>query len=504
MLYKSLISEMPLSDELEPTLYSEEREQHQQAYDSFFARLQERASKTGSLICVGLDPHLKDLPKPTAQSVLDFCMRIVEATADVALAFKPNTSFFEAFGPAGWVVLQEVMASIPPEVPIILDAKRGDIASTAEAYALSAFETLGADAITLNPYMGYDSIEPFLKNPQRGCFLLCKTSNPGSADLQDIHLSGTSQSRKLYEEVARLAQSWNTDNNIGLVVGATHPEALRRVRATAPDLWFLAPGVGPQGADLGAALLAGLRQDGMGMILPVSRAVSRAADPRKAVLDLNEAVEKARESIQPRSTHSEKPPVSAALAEGLLQAGCIRFGEFTLKSGIKSPIYIDLRQLVSHPHLLAEVARSYTHILNYLTFDRMAALPYAAMPIATAISLQNNWTMIYPRKEVKEYGTRAVIEGEYQKGERMVIIDDLATTGGSKFEAIDKLIEAGLEVHDVVVLIDRQSGAKESLAEAGYELHAVLTLADLLDYWETTKRIPDEQIQAVREFLNKQ
>lgn len=500
-LRNSTNSDMTLTGELQPTLYSIERERNQLAYESFFARIEERARKTGSLICVGLDPHLKDLPSPTAQAALDFCLRLIEATADVALAFKPNTSFFEAFGPAGWVVLQEVLAAIPPEVPVILDAKRGDIASTAEAYALSAFETIGADAVTLNPYMGYDSIEPFLKSPTRGSFLLCKTSNPGSADLQDITLGGDNSTHKLYEEVARLAQSWNTRNNIGLVVGATHPEALHRVRTLAPDLWLLAPGVGPQGADLSSALRAGLRADGLGMILTVSRAVSRAADPRQAVIDLNVAVERTRASIQPYAAIKEKPPVSASLAEGLLQAGCVRFGEFTLKSGIKSPIYIDLRQLVSYPSLLAEVSRAYSRLLKDLPFDRLAALPYAAMPIATAISLQNDWPMIYPRKEVKEYGTCAVIEGEFKAGEQVVIIDDLATTGGSKFEAIEKLVAAGLNVQDVVVLIDRQSGAKESLEKAGYCLHAVLTLTDLLDHWEATNRIPAEKIEEVRRFL---
>jgi uridine monophosphate synthetase len=191
----------------------------------------------------------------------------------------------------------------------------------------------------------------------------------------------------------------------------------------------------------------------------------------------------------------------ASLADGLLDAGCIKFGNFTLKSGLKSPIYIDLRQLISRPSLLATVAQAYLPILQHLTFNRLAGLPYAAIPIATAISLAGNYPMIYPRKEVKEYGTKAEIEGEYHAGETAVVIDDLATTGGSKFEAIEKLTAAGLKVLDVVVLVDRQSGAKESLAEAGYSMHAVLTITQMLDDWETTGKVEKDKIDATRRFI---
>jgi uridine monophosphate synthetase len=168
---------------------------------------------------------------------------------------------------------------------------------------------------------------------------------------------------------------------------------------------------------------------------------------------------------------------------------------------LQSPIYIDLRQIISHPNLLADIAQAYLPILSTLQFSRIAGLPYAAIPIATAISLTSNYPMIYPRKEVKAYGTKAEIEGEYHAGETVVVVDDLATTGGSKFEAIEKLTGAGLVVKDVVVLIDRQSGAKESLAQAGYSMHAVLTISQLLEYWEQNGKVEKDKIEETRFFL---
>lgn len=191
----------------------------------------------------------------------------------------------------------------------------------------------------------------------------------------------------------------------------------------------------------------------------------------------------------------------SSLADELLSAGCIKFGDFTLKSGLKSPIYIDLRRIISHPKLLADIAQAYLPIISSLQFSRLAGLPYAAIPIATAISLAGDYPMIYPRKEAKTYGTKAEIEGEYHAGETALIIDDLATTGGSKFEAIEKLTGAGLVVKDVVVLIDRQSGAKQSLEQAGFAMHSVLTISQLLKYWEETRKVEKDKIEKTRLFL---
>src|ERR1041384_1099302 len=182
--------------------------------ESFFSFLEKRVDDCSSLLCIGLDPHVKDLPAPTADSARDFCLNLVKQTSRYAAAFKPNAAFFEVFGAEGWIALKDVVDAIQEEsnrmgsmIPVILDAKRGDIASTAEAYAKSAFENLDLDYITLSPYLRKDSIEPFIQTSEKGFFLLCKTSNPGSGDLQDIVLS---DGDLLYEHVAKLAQQWNT------------------------------------------------------------------------------------------------------------------------------------------------------------------------------------------------------------------------------------------------------------------------------------------------------
>ena len=281
--------------------------------ESFFSFMEKRVDDCSSLLCVGLDPHIPDLKEPLAASARDFCLNLVKQTARYAAAFKPNAAFFEVFGAEGWTALKQIVEAINEEsnrlgsrIPIILDAKRGDIASTAEAYAKSAFEKLGVDCITLSPYLGKDSIEPFLQNQEKGVFLLCKTSNPGSGDLQDLLVTiddrpqtmtmesssmvNGQSSIPLYEHVAQLAQTWNTRNNIGLVVGATHLDAMKRVRAVAPDLWFLAPGVGAQGGELELALRAGLRKDGKGMLIPISRGISRAESPGKAAAEIRDQI----------------------------------------------------------------------------------------------------------------------------------------------------------------------------------------------------------------------
>ena len=470
---------------------------------TFFEKLEQRARNIRSLLCVSLDPPVGNLPEQNIDAVKDHCLRLMNATSDYALAFKLNSAYFEAFGVLGYEALKSIFQSIPDEIPIILDAKRGDTGSAAEAYARAAFDAFGVDAITLNPYLGYDSVTPFLENPDKGIFLLCKTSNPGSVDLQDLPLGGHYRLTMVYEKVAGLATEWGTANNLGLVVEADFPDALRRVRDMAPGQWILASGLSTQKPDLKSTTQAGLRSDGLGLLVDPGRCICQADDPGRAARNLVRQIRDAQQDTHPQSMEIDSPHFVSMvpLVEGLLSMGCIRFGEFTLKSGAISPIQIDLRRLVSFPGWMSQVAAAYIRTLKTLTFDRLAGIPYAALPITTAISLQGNWPLIYPRKTASSFNSSAVIEGLFHEGETAVVINDLVITGASTFQTIDRLQRAGLTITDVVVLIDEEFGAKSALENAGYHLHALFTLTELLDYWEATERLVIEQINPVREFL---
>ncbi len=233
---------------------------------TFLEMLQDAQRRNGSMLCVGLDPEPSRFPatlKGDASRIYDFCARIADATADLAIAFKPQIAYFAAHRAEGQ--LEQLMAHLRrniPHVPVILDAKRGDIGSTAEQYAREAFERYGADAVTLSPFMGFDSVQPYLKYEGKGAFLLCRTSNPGGDDLQNQRLSSVPGEPLLYEHVAKLAQGpWNLNGQLGLVVGATYPAEIERVRQVAPHVPLLIPGVGAQGGDAVATVKAGWRAD---------------------------------------------------------------------------------------------------------------------------------------------------------------------------------------------------------------------------------------------------
>jgi orotidine-5'-phosphate decarboxylase len=248
---------------------------------TFLEMLQGAQRRNDSMLCVGLDPEPTRFPagmKDNAARIFDFCARIVDATGDLAMAFKPQIAYFAAH--RAEAQLEQLMRHLRanwPQVPVILDAKRGDIGSTAEQYAREAFERYGADAVTLSPFMGFDSVQPYLKYPDKGAFLLCRTSNPGGDDLQNQRLASVDGTPLLYEHIARLAQGpWNTNGQLGLVVGATYPAEIERVRALAPTVPLLIPGIGAQGGDAVATVRAGWRPDAP-IVVSSSRAILYAS-----------------------------------------------------------------------------------------------------------------------------------------------------------------------------------------------------------------------------------
>ncbi len=249
---------------------------------TFLDMLHSASTRNQSMLCVGLDPEPTRFPvqmQGNPRKIYDFCAAIVDATADVVCAFKPQIAYFAAHGAEDQLErLMQHMRANAPEVPVILDAKRGDIGSTAEQYAKEAFERYGADAVTLSPFMGFDSVAPYLAYPGKGAFLLCRTSNPGGDDLQNQRLASIDGQPLLYEHIAGLVQGpWNKNGQLGLVVGATYPAEIERVRALAPTVPLLIPGVGAQGGDAAATVRAGWRPNGP-IVVNSSRAILYASN----------------------------------------------------------------------------------------------------------------------------------------------------------------------------------------------------------------------------------
>jgi len=490
---------------------------------NFFEKLEAAVKRNNSLLCIGLDPTVAQLPQRHQQAdgdpvagILAWNRAIIEATADLVCIYKPNIAFYEALGAPGMAMLRETLALIPDDIPILLDAKRGDIGSTATAYAQACFEQLSADAVTLSPYLGRDSVEPFAAYEDKGLFVLCHTSNPSAGDFQELEINDwrsldREPNRTLYEQVAQRAASWSP--NVAFVVGATYPEQMQDVRTIVPDRWILVPGIGAQGGDLPNIMATGIRPDGMGLIISASRSIIQADDYRAAALDLRAQINAHRGAAQPvtlptsgaRTPVASKPkaedPALRSLIVGLADLGAVKFGDFTLASGTQSPIYIDLRLLVSQPKLLAQAAELYATILSQISFDRIAGVPYAALPIGTAVALTADVPLIYPRKEAKAHGLGKDIEGTWHPGDRVVVIEDLITKAGSILKSVERFREVGLTVEDAIVLIDREQGGKENLAAAGITGHSVLTITEVMSVLVAAGRLDVAKQQEVLTFL---
>ncbi|HAE20719.1 MAG TPA: orotate phosphoribosyltransferase [Spirochaetaceae bacterium] len=452
----------------------------------FFAAIESAWRAKGSLLCVGLDPRLEAGERP--QALYDRSMRLVDATIAYAACYKPNSAFYEAYGEEGIAWLKKLIAAIPTETPVLLDAKRGDIGATAEAYAQACFGQLGAGGVTLNPYMGRDAVDPFLAYPEKAVFVLARTSNPGAPIFQDLIVGG----KKLYEAVAAEASSWS--ERVGLVAAGNDMPGLAAVRAAAPKAWLLAPGIGAQGGDIAEAWKAGARADGLGILPVAARSVAGAADPKAAARALVDAMRRAYDEAAADGgvkTGAERGhsgawagfDINAALKRrimrGLVDTGCFKTGSFTLKSGKISPFYVDLRRVIADMALLDDIASAYASVASGMSFDRIAGIPAAALPLATASAIKLRKPMIWPRMPAKDHGSGTRVEGDFKPGERVLLLDDLITTGASKQEAIAILRSEGLIVEDLAVLIERGRQGRADMEAQGVRLGAFFHVREL-------------------------
>jgi orotidine-5'-phosphate decarboxylase len=277
---------------------------------TFLAKLNEAVERTNSLVCVGLDPDPALMPLINgrgahdlrAEDVIEFNRKIIDATSDLVCCFKPNVAFFEAFGSIGHEILRGTLAAVPQDVPVIADAKRGDIGNSSAAYARAIFDELGCDAMTVNGYGGKDAVEPFLEYTDKGVIIWCRSSNPSAIDFQDLEVDYLGRQMPLWQAVAHKAREWNRNGNVGIVMGATYPDQLKEARELCPDMPILVPGIGSQEGNLRDAVLAGVDSQKNGIIVNASRSViyaSRDSDyamaARSAAAQLRDHINRYRE-----------------------------------------------------------------------------------------------------------------------------------------------------------------------------------------------------------------
>lgn len=477
---------------------------------NFFEKLNAAIAKNQSLLVVGLDPNPEMMPMSYCkregkdgiiEDLWDWLQFIITETADLVCAYKPTFGFYKALGAPGLELLHKTLTAIPAHIPIILDAKHGDL-NTSTIFAQTVFEEWQVDAITVSAYSGQDHVAPFLIYPGKAVFVLCTTSNQGAVALQQY----PTPESPLYLQVVKEARNWGTPEQLALEVGTTDADILARIRSTAPERIILARSIWAEGGDLNQILTAGLDANGEGLLIPVPQDMLASEQPAVSIKPLRESINQGRqkrvgESLtcdlwMPDVCLLEQHPYQDLILQ-LYDIECILFGEFVQASGATFSYYIDLRKIISNPQLFHQVLNAYADILKNLSFDRIAGIPYGSLPTATGLSLHLHYPMIYPRKEVKAHGTRRLIEGHFEPGETVVVVDDILISGKSAIEGAQKLESAGLKVEDIVVFIDHEQGVKDKLRANGYQAYSVLTLSEITETLYQAGRINEEQFHSL-------
>jgi uridine monophosphate synthetase len=494
----------------------------------FFVQLTEAIASRQSLLVTGLDPNPEMLQSWAARRGMagrsflsqarHWIKAVIEATAPHVCAYKPSLGFYQALGPVGLELLLEVRDLVPRDLPLIIDSKHGDLNSSS-ALAQYLFRELGADAVTLSPLAGQDIAAPFLLYPDKAVVMTCHSSNQAARQIQHYPSDDT----PLYVQIVRETQLWATPEQLLLEVGTSDPQILARVRSEAPERFVILRSLWGEEEKLEAMLEAGFTSAGDGLLLPLPQNLLVEDDIAERAERLKGQIQASRErwldargpgarddtcsvwlpgrdpgpAAEPSEQHQQQPDPAAGLIVGLFDIGCLLFGDYVQASGAVFNYYIDLRQIISDPNLFHRVLHAYAELLGQLTFDRIAGIPYGSLPTATGLSLLLRKPLIYPRKEVKAHGARRLIEGDFEEGDRVVVVDDILITGGSVLEGIAKLESSGLQVRDVVVFIDHGGDhdrqAKERLAAAGYRAHAVLGIEQITRVLLAAGRLTPEQ-----------
>lgn len=496
----------------------------------FFVQLTEAMADRQSLLVTGLDPNPEMLQSWAARRGManrsflsqarHWIKAVIEATAPHVCAYKPSLGFYQALGPVGLELLLEVRELVPPDLPLIIDSKHGDLNSSS-ALAHYLFRELAADAVSLSPLPGQDIAAPFLLYPGKAVVMSCHSSNQTARVIQHF----PSEDDPLYLRIVRETLLWGTQEQLLLEVGTSDPEVLARVRQVAPEHFLILRSLWGEEEKLEAMLQAGFTGAGDGLLLPLPQNLLVEDDMAQRAAALKGQINTIRDRwlehrqggascelwLAGNAPEPAAAPGAAApepmesLILDLFDIGCLLFGEYVQASGAVFNYYVDLRQIISDPNLFHRVLDAYAGCMGELAFDRIAGIPYGSLPTATGLSLLLRKPLIYPRKEVKAHGARRLIEGDFEEGDLVVVVDDILITGGSVLEGIAKLESSGLVVHDVVVFLDHGGDhdrhARERLAAAGYRCHAVLDIERITRVLHRAGRLSDAQAATLRPGL---